>query len=118
MLLGGVLAEYPNFYWAQDSRNKRSLSIDFTTPAGREAIDRLLRRSDMVITNYRPELLARLKLTYKAVRALTDGVSTPVCCPLGKSNLRRVTAPLPGWNIRIDFHVASIALAHVYQGFR
>ena len=73
-LLGGVLAEYPNFYWAQDSRNKRSLSIDFTTPAGREAIDRLLGQSDVVITNYRPELLARLKLAYEDVRALNENV--------------------------------------------
>ena len=63
-LLGGVLAEYPNFFWDQDSRNKRSLAIDFTTGEGRDAIDRLIRRSDVVLTNYRPELLARLKLAY------------------------------------------------------
>lgn len=73
-LLGGVLAEYPNFFWDQDSRNKRSLAIDFTTDAGRDAIDRLIRRSDVVITNYRPELLARLKLTYEDVRALNEPV--------------------------------------------
>ena len=73
-LLGGVLAEYPNFFWDQDSRNKRSLAIDFTTEAGRDAIDRLIRRSDVVITNYRPELLARLKLTYEDVRALNEPV--------------------------------------------
>lgn len=71
-LLGGVLAEYPNFFWDQDSRNKRSLAIDFTTAAGRDAIDRLIRRSDVVITNYRPELLARLKLTYADVRAMNE----------------------------------------------
>ncbi|MDE0661162.1 MAG: CoA transferase [Gammaproteobacteria bacterium] len=73
-LLGGVLAEYPNFFWDQDSRNKRSLSIDFTTDAGRDAIDRLIARSDVVITNYRPELLARLKLSYEDVRALNESV--------------------------------------------
>ena len=59
-LLGGVLAEYPDFFWDQDSRNKRSLAIDFTTQQGREAIDRLIRRSDVVITNYLPQLLSRL----------------------------------------------------------
>lgn len=73
-LLGGVLAEYPNFFWDQDARNKRSLAIDFTTEAGRDAVDRLIRRSDVVITNYRPELLARLKLTYEDVRALNEPV--------------------------------------------
>ena len=73
-LLGGVLAEYPNFFWDQDSRNKRSLAIDFTTEAGREAIERLIRRSDVVITNYRPALLARLKLAYGDVRAMNATV--------------------------------------------
>ena len=73
-LLGGVLAEYPNFFWDQDSRNKRSLAIDFTTEAGRDAIDRLLQRSDVVITNYRPALLARLKLAYEDVRAMNETV--------------------------------------------
>ena len=73
-LLAGVLAEYPNFFWDQDSRNKRSLAIDFTKPAGREAIERLIRRSDVVITNYRPALLSRLGLTYEDVRALREDV--------------------------------------------
>lgn len=73
-LLGGVLAEYPNFFWDQDSRNKRSLAIDFTTTEGRDAIERLIRRADVVITNYRPELLERLKFTYADVRELNETV--------------------------------------------
>ena len=73
-LLGGVLAEYPNFFWDQDSRNKRSLAIDFGTTAGREALERLLKRSDVVVTNYRPALLKRLSLTYEDVRRLNPGV--------------------------------------------
>ena len=73
-LLGGLLAEYPNFFWDQDSRNKRSIAIDFTTAQGRDAIDRLIRRSDVVVTNYLPELLGRLKLAYEDVRALNEAV--------------------------------------------
>ena len=73
-LLGGVLAEYPNFFWDQDSRNKRSLAIDFSTTAGRDALERLLRRSDVVVTNYRPALLKRLALTYDDVQRLNPRV--------------------------------------------
>ena len=73
-LLGGVLAEYPNFFWDMDARNKRSLAVDFTTPAGRDAVERLIVRSDVVITNYRPALLERLRLAYADVRALNEGV--------------------------------------------
>ena len=73
-LLGGVLAEYPNFFWDMDSRNKRSLAVDFSTTAGRDALERLLKRSDVVVTNYRPALLKRLALTYEDVRKLNPGV--------------------------------------------
>ena len=73
-LLGGVLAEYPNFFWDLDSRNKRSLAVDFSTTAGRDALERLLKRSDVVVTNYRPALLRRLGLTYEDVRRLNPGV--------------------------------------------
>lgn len=73
-LLGGVLAEYPNFFWDMDSRNKRSLAVDFSTTAGRDALERLLKRSDVVVTNYRPALLKRLCLTYEDVRRLNPGV--------------------------------------------
>ena len=73
-LLGAVVAEYPNFFWDQDARNKRSLAIDFTTPIGRDALERLIRRSDIVITNYRPQLLARLKLSYEDVRTIKEDV--------------------------------------------
>ena len=73
-LLGGVLKEYPNFFWDMDSRNKRSLAVDFTRPAGRDVIERLIRRSDVVITNFRPELLVRLRLAYDDVRVLNESV--------------------------------------------
>ena len=73
-LLGGVLTEYPNFFWDQDSRNKRSLAIDFSTTAGRDALERLLKRSDVVVTNYRPALLKRLSLTYDDVQRLNPRV--------------------------------------------
>ena len=73
-LLGGVLAEYPNFFWDQDSRNKRSLAVDFATTAGRDALERLLKRSDVVVTNYRPALLERLELTYEDVQRLNPRV--------------------------------------------
>ena len=73
-LLGLVVTEYPDFFWAQDARNKRSLSIDFTSSRGRDVIEQLIRASDVVITNYRPALLERLRLRYEDVRDLRPDV--------------------------------------------
>ncbi|MER7011619.1 CoA transferase [Saccharopolyspora sp. NPDC000359] len=36
------------------NRNKRSITLDLTTEAGRDVVDRLLERSDVVIDNFRP----------------------------------------------------------------
>lgn len=73
-LLGAVTLEYPNFFWEQDSRSKRSLSIDLSVPAGHQVIEKLIAISDVVITNYRPELLERLKLNYEKVCAIRADV--------------------------------------------
>ncbi|HJN51950.1 MAG: CoA transferase [Pseudomonadales bacterium] len=73
-LLGLVVLEYPNFFWDQDSRSKRSLSIDLSVPAGHEVIEKLITWSDVVVTNYRPELLERLKLNYEDVCAIRADV--------------------------------------------
>lgn len=69
-----VRAEYPNFFWDQDARNKRSLAIDFTSGPGREVLEKLITGSDVVVTNYRPQLLERLRLRYEDVRALRADV--------------------------------------------
>ncbi len=69
-LLGPILLEYPNFFWDQDARNKRSLALDITTAAGREILERLIGTADVMVTNYRPQLLERLALTYADVCAI------------------------------------------------
>ncbi len=51
------------------NRNKRSLSLDYASAAGRRVLDRLLARADVLLTNYTPEVLARL---------VPDGTSPPL----------------------------------------
>ena len=51
------------------SRNKRSLALDTSTPAGQEVARRLVGASDILIENFRPGLLARFGLDYETLRA-------------------------------------------------
>jgi crotonobetainyl-CoA:carnitine CoA-transferase CaiB-like acyl-CoA transferase len=46
---------------------KRSLAVDFRDPAGREVIDRLLGRCDMLVENARPGSLAAYGLDWESV---------------------------------------------------
>ena len=50
------------------NRGKRSLAVDLKDPAGREALERLLQRSDVITLNWRPGAAARLGLDYETLR--------------------------------------------------
>src|SRR5487761_2177120 len=45
---------------------KRSISLDLKNPASAEAARRLIARSDVVVENFRPGVMARLGLGYAA----------------------------------------------------
>lgn len=49
------------------NRNKRSLSLDIGRPEGRRVLERLLTRSDVLLTNYAPQMLRQLKLNAGAL---------------------------------------------------
>ncbi|MET0568811.1 MAG: CoA transferase, partial [Hyphomicrobiaceae bacterium] len=51
-----------NYPWHLDSRNKRSLALDLKSVDGRAALDRLITRADVLITNFPFPVRTRLKL--------------------------------------------------------
>ena len=50
-------------------RNKRGLTLNLKTESGRAAFMRLVRRADVVVENFRPEVKERLGIDYEACRA-------------------------------------------------
>lgn len=57
------------YMWQQDNRNKRSIALDMKQPEGRETFLKLVRQSDVLITNFPPNVLERLKIRYEDLRA-------------------------------------------------
>jgi crotonobetainyl-CoA:carnitine CoA-transferase CaiB-like acyl-CoA transferase len=49
-----------NYFFLSANRGKRSLALDFRSPAGREVLARLLGSADVLVENYRPGVLAAL----------------------------------------------------------
>jgi crotonobetainyl-CoA:carnitine CoA-transferase CaiB-like acyl-CoA transferase len=56
-------------YFLSVNRNKESVAIDFKTPGGREVVERLIAKADVVVENFRPGTLDGLGLDAATVRA-------------------------------------------------
>ncbi len=56
-------------YFLSVNRNKESVAIDFKSEGGREVVDRLLARADVVVENFRPGTLDGVGLDAATVRA-------------------------------------------------
>ncbi len=84
---GGDVGRYvPPFQAGEDSlffesfnRNKRSITLDLRSDAGREALRRLAAGVDAVYSNLRGDLPGRLGLTYEQLRDVNPRI---VCCSL------------------------------------
>jgi crotonobetainyl-CoA:carnitine CoA-transferase CaiB-like acyl-CoA transferase len=49
-------------------RNKRSMTLDLKSPAGKEIFMKLAARADVVVENYRPDVKFRLGIDYESLR--------------------------------------------------
>src|SRR5262250_2545318 len=63
--LGGP-REGPDF--SNLHRNKRSITLNLKAPEGRAALLRMVKKADVVVENFRPDVKKRLKIDYRAAR--------------------------------------------------
>ncbi len=56
------------------NRNKSGISVDLKTEAGRNAIHKLIKRADVLLINFRPEVGKRLALDYETVREINPRI--------------------------------------------
>ncbi len=87
-------------YFLSLNRNKRSVSVDLKSPEGIDAIRRLATRSDVLIENFRPGLMAELGLALEDLRRGTPGLIT---CSLTAFNEEVPgAAGRPGYDIMVQ----------------
>ena len=55
-------------------RNKRAITLNLKSPAGKEVFMRLAKGADVVVENYRPDVKHRLGIDYEAIKAINPGV--------------------------------------------
>ena len=100
---GGDVGRYvPPYAEGEDSlffetfnRGKRSLSLDLTTPAGREVFEDLVRTSDAVYSNLRGDVPEKMRITYKDLQDLNPAI---VCCSLTGFGMTGPRRQEPGYD--------------------
>ncbi|WP_028325256.1 CaiB/BaiF CoA transferase family protein [Desulfatirhabdium butyrativorans] len=56
------------------NRGKKSICIDFKKPEGMRIIHDLIRKSDVLIENFAPDVMARMKLDYTEARKIKEDI--------------------------------------------
>ncbi|WP_186629347.1 CaiB/BaiF CoA-transferase family protein [Rhodococcus sp. BP22] len=101
--VGGDVGRYvPPYNEGEDSlffetfnRNKRSLSLDLSTPSGRSVFEDLVRTSDAVYSNLRGDVPAKIGITYDDLKHLNPAI---VCCSLTGFGMTGPRAKEPGYD--------------------
>ncbi|WP_280508011.1 CaiB/BaiF CoA transferase family protein [Nocardia flavorosea] len=100
---GGDVGRYvPPFAAGEDSlffetfnRNKRSISLDLSTTAGRQVFEDLVRESDVVYSNLRGDVPQKIGITYDQLKHLNPAI---VCCSLTGFGMTGPRAQEPGYD--------------------
>jgi crotonobetainyl-CoA:carnitine CoA-transferase CaiB-like acyl-CoA transferase len=69
-----VSADGEGAQYLQANRNKRSITLEIDKPQGREILNALIRRSDVVVANMPPRVLASLGLDYDSLTRIRPDV--------------------------------------------
>ena len=83
-------------YYLAANRNKRSVTIDYTRPEGRDILRRLVAQSDVLIENYRVGTLGRYGLGYDDLKSVKPGL---VYCSVTGFGQEGPYAPRAGYDL-------------------
>ena len=63
-----------HFLWTVHARNKKSITLDLREPQGRQVFLDLVRKSDIVVENFRPGTLEKWDLSYDVLSEVNPGL--------------------------------------------
>ncbi len=78
-----------SYYFNEYNRDKKSLTLDLAQPRGRELAIELVKRSDVVIENYRADVLDNLDLSYEVLKAAREDIILVSMAGFGKTGAER-----------------------------
>lgn len=70
----GVLVNGESSYFIGMNRNKKSLTLDLKMEGGKEIFRRLVREADVVVENFRPDVMRKLGFHYEGLREINPAI--------------------------------------------
>lgn len=72
----GAIRDGLSWYFANFNRNKRSIVLDLKSAQGRDILERLIARADVLVENFRPGVLARMGFDAAKLKSLRPSLVT------------------------------------------
>ena len=78
------------------NHNKRSIAVDLKRPEGRATVERIVRRADVLVENFKPGVIERLGFGYESVRRWRPSIVYCSISGYGQEGPRRSMAAFDG----------------------
>lgn len=127
----GKVAKNHSAYFASLNRNKKSLVLDLKQEKGKEILRRLIKISDVIVDNFRPDTMSKLGFGWEKVRAINPALIYASISGFGRdtppeyasrpaydmvaqaySGLMSITGPEDGAPCRVGSSVGDIFAGH------
>jgi CoA:oxalate CoA-transferase len=70
----GVIVNGESSYFVGMNRSKKSLTLDLKSEEGKEIFRRLVRQADVIVENFRPDVMRKLGLQYEILREINPAI--------------------------------------------
>ena len=81
------VVEGQSSYFMHVNRNKKSIALDLKSEKGKHALKELIKRSDVVVENFRPGVMDRLGIGYESLRKINPGIIYASISGFGQDSL-------------------------------
>jgi crotonobetainyl-CoA:carnitine CoA-transferase CaiB-like acyl-CoA transferase len=102
-----LLGDSDSQYFQTWNMNKKSVTLDLRTPAGKAALEELILSSEVVLNNLRGDLPARMGLDYKTLSKLKPAIVCVHVSAYGRDNER---ASWPGYDYLMQAEAGLMSL--------
>ena len=110
---GPPFADTEAAYFLGVNRNKKSLALDFKSPAGLQVLKKLVQKSDIVIDNFKPGLLDKLGLTSDWFKT---EAKTVIKCSITGYGTKGPNGGMPGYDFLLQAESGLMAITGEPEG--